>query len=190
MRSSHNRACPSLSRPDSVAHLVNHPGLFSLFRPLWLSTLGLSLVRVFRIVMGSLLTGLARFCGYSSFVLRCGFSVFRCGRAFTLEHIPFHLAHLVFHLTLVSPRFSLGTSLLHCRCPHVNSREGSAFACPFLCLRVRHPCGMFDTSCSCSRENTFTLRSWLLASSLTPSHLVVAMGRGSWLAQSADYEWT
>ena len=187
MCSSHNRACPSLSRPDSVAHLVNHPGLFSLFRLLWLSTLGLSLVRVFSHRDGGLLTGLA----ILWIVLRCGFSVFRCGRAFTLEHIPFHLGSSGLSLDLGFSSFFLGdiTPGLSLSSREF-AREGSAFACPFLCLRVRHPCGMFDTSCSCSRENTFTLRSWLLASSLTPSHLVVAMGRGSWLAQSADYEWT
>ena len=99
---------------------------------------------------------------------------------------PFIWAHLVFHLLVFPWDTTPGLSLSS----REFAREGSAFACPFLCLRVRHPCGMFDTSCSCSRENTFTLRSWLLASSLTPSHLVVAMGRGSWLAQSADYEWT
>ena len=40
---------------------------------------------------------------------------------------------------------------------------------------------MFDTSCSCSREKVVAIG---------VEFDTFAMGRGSWLAQSADYEWT
>ena len=138
----------------------------------------------FRIVMGSLLTGLARFCGYSFSAVVSPFSAVD-----VLSHW-FHLGasglsldfgFSSFFLGDITPGLSLSSREF--------AREGSAFACPF-CVFEFGILVAYLTLRSCSRENTFTLRSWLLASSLTPSHLVVAMGRGSWLAQSADYEWT
>ena len=113
--------------------------------------------------MGSLLTGLARFCAYSSFVLRCGFSVFRCGRAFTLEHIPFHLGASGLSLDLGFSSFFLGgiTPGLSLSSREF-AREGSAFACPFCVFE-------FGTLVAC-----LTLR--VRALEKTPSHY----GRGYW----------
>ena len=117
MCSSHNRACPSLSRPDSVAHLVNHPGLFSLFRLLWLSTLGLSLVRVFSHRDGQPSDRIGAILWILIFRSPLWFLRFPLWTCFHTGAHPLSSGHI----WSFTSSFSLGTPLLDCRCLHVNS---------------------------------------------------------------------
>ena len=88
---------------------------------------------------------------------------FRCGRAFTLEHIPFHLGASGLSLDLGFSSFFLGASLLDCRWLHVNSHVRVLLLHALFCVFE------FGTLVAC-----LTLR--VRALEKTPSHY----GRGYW----------